>query len=1076
MSPKFEAVSPNVDIDALEKDVLSFWQEKDVFQRTMREREGNPSFVFYEGPPTANGKPGSHHVLSRAFKDLFPRYKTMNGFHVLRKAGWDTHGLPVEIAVEKELGIKHKSEIEEYGIAEFNEKCRESVFRLIEDWNELTERIAFWLDLDEAYVTFRRPYVESVWWILQQFWNKGLIYQGYKVVPYCPRCGTPLSSHEVSQGYAEIDDPSVYVRFKVKEEDNTYLLAWTTTPWTLPGNAAVTVGEKIDYVLAEGRVSADVPVERIYVAKARYDYAVLSQVQEGGGYEIVEEMKGTELLGKRYEPLYNYLPFEEDAHYVTGGDYVTIEDGSGLVHTAPAFGEDDLNTSHKHRLPVIVTVNSDGTFKEEVELVAGLWFKDADKVILRDLKDRGLLFKRENYRHNYPHCWRDKGPLMYYARDTWYIRTTEYRDKLVDLNNTINWVPDHIRTGRFGNWLENVKDWALGRERYWGTPLPVWMSDDPEVEHMVCVGSVAELEAKTGRDLTELDLHRPYVDEITWEEEVDGKTVTMRRVPELIDVWFDSGAMPVAQWGYPHMNKDQFEAQFPADYICEAVDQTRGWFYSLHAIATMLFEEVSYKNVICLGHIMADDGTKMSKSKGNIVEPWAVLDRYGADAMRWYMFTANQPGEPSRMGWRNPETQDEIPGIAEVLRNFYLKLWNTYSFFVTYANIDEFDAASPRIPLAERDLMDRWILSELNVLVQNVTQAYEDYDVIGATRPIEAFVDDLSNWYLRRSRRRFWQDENQQDKLAAYQTLHECLLKVALLLAPSMPFLSETLYQNLAVQQGVAQADSIHLSNWATVDEGVIDSDLNYQMQLVKRMVSLGHAARNEAGLKVRQPLAEVFFAVPTSETKAQTLLDFVDTVADELNVKSVKLMEQGSGMVNYSLKPVDTLGRELRKDFQAVRQAIVGAEDDVAAEWGRKLLAGEAIEIEANDKTFSLTTEQIIVKQTSAEGYAVAEEHGYLAALTTELTPELVSEGQAREIVRRIQTMRKDADFELSDRIALSFKAEGVLADVMTEYKDYICAETLAEEWHPDTLTNGDFKDVLELDGASIELSVHQV
>lgn len=1076
MSPKFEAVSPNVDIDALEKRILDFWQEKDVFQRTMQEREGNESFVFYEGPPTANGKPGSHHVLSRAFKDLFPRYKTMNGYYVLRKGGWDTHGLPVEIAVEKELGINHKSEIEEYGIAEFNEKCRDSVFRLIQDWNDLTERIAFWVDLDEAYVTYRRPYIESVWWILQQFWDKGLIYQGYKVVPYCPRCGTPLSSHEVSQGYAEVDDPSVYVRFRLKDEEDSYLLAWTTTPWTLPGNAAVTVGEKIDYVLAEGRVSPDAPVEKIYVAKARYEHAVLSQVQDGGGYEIVAEMKGTDLLGKRYEPLYNYIPFEGEAHYVTAGDYVTIEDGSGLVHTAPAFGEDDLNTGHKYNLPVIVTVNADGKFKDEVEPVAGLWFKDADKVILRDLKERGLLFKRENYRHNYPHCWRDKGPLMYYARDTWYIRTTDYRDKLVGLNNTINWVPEHIQQGRFGNWLENVKDWALGRERYWGTPLPVWVADDPEVDHMVCVGSVAELEEKTGRDLSELDLHRPYVDEITWEEEINGKTVTMRRVPELIDVWFDSGAMPVAQWGYPHMNQEQFESQFPADYICEAVDQTRGWFYSLHAIATMLFESVSYKNVICLGHILADDGTKMSKSKGNIVEPWAVLDRYGADAMRWYMFTANPPGEPSRMGWRDPETQDEIPGIAEVLRNFYLKLWNTYSFFVTYANIDNFDAAGEVIPVEERDLMDRWILSELNVLVKNVTDAYETYDVLGATRPIETFVDDLSNWYLRRSRRRFWQDDNPQDKLAAYQTLHECLLKVGLLLAPSMPFLSEALYQNLAVKQDVADADSVHLANWVEADEDLIDEELNYRMQLVKRMVSLGHAARNEAGLRVRQPLQEVFFAVPTSETHAQTLLDFADTVADELNVKSVKLMEQGSDMVSYGLKPVDTLGRELRKDFPAVRKAIVEAEGDLAAEWGRKLLDGETIQVEANGQIFDLSNEQVIVKQTSAEGYAVAEEHGYLAALTTELTPELVREGQAREIVRRIQTLRKDADFELSDRIALSFNAEGSLVDVMNEYKDYICAETLADEWHPGELTNGDFKDVLELDGETIELGVHQV
>ncbi|MCI0713531.1 MAG: isoleucine--tRNA ligase, partial [Chloroflexi bacterium] len=905
----FKPVSPQVDINALEKQVMELWREKDVFQRTMKEREGGPTYVFYEGPPTANGLPGSHHVLSRSFKDIFPRYKTMNGYFVRRKGGWDTHGLPVEIAVEKELGINHKSEIEEYGIAAFNEKCRESVFRNIQEWNALTERIAFWVDLDDAYVTFTRDYIESVWWILKQLWDKGLIYQGYKVVPYCPRCGTPLSSHEVSLGYEEVDDPSVYVRFKALDEENAYFLAWTTTPWTLPGNVALTVGEKIDYVKVKGRVGPDAPEEYLYVARDRLQDAVLSVVKEGGGYEVVEELKGKDLAGRHYDPLFKPYDVEQDYAYITLGTYVSTEDGTGIVHTAPAFGADDMETQRKYDLPVLVTVDADGHFKDGVNPVGGMWFKDADNVIVRDLRDRGLLFNRKNYRHNYPHCWRDKGPLMYYARDTWYIRTTDYRDELVDLNNTINWVPDHIRTGRFGNWLAEVKDWALGRERYWGTPLPVWVADDPDVDYMVCVGSIKELEMKTGQDLSDLDPHRPYVDDITWQEEINGKTVRMRRVPEIIDVWFDSGAMPVAQWGYPQHNQDLFEEQFPADYISEAVDQTRGWFYSLHAIATMVFDSVAYKNVICLGHIMADDGSKMSKSKGNIVEPWEVIERYGADNMRWYMFTASQPGESSRMGWRDPAVHDEIPGIAEVVRNFYLKLWNTYSFFVTYANIDKFDPKAylsqrkrdaikvirsdeqgpidqpsnliddiskmwsdanidkfnPKaetVPLAERDQLDQWILSALHALVRDVTQAFEKYDVIGATRPIEAFVDDLSNWYLRRSRRRFWQDDNSKDKQAAYQTLYECLVTVAKLLAPSMPFVAESLYQNLVVETGVSDVDSVHLAEWPKVDEAVIDEELNYKMALVQRMVSLALAARNEAGIRVRQPLSEVYFGV----------------------------------------------------------------------------------------------------------------------------------------------------------------------------------------------------------------------
>ncbi|NDJ86427.1 MAG: isoleucine--tRNA ligase [Chloroflexi bacterium] len=1077
MKTRFAPVSPKVDISALEDQVLHFWRDKSVFQRTMDERQSAPRFVFYEGPPTANGRPGSHHVLARSFKDLFPRYKTMQGYYVLRKGGWDTHGLPVEIEVEKQLGISQKSQIEEYGIAAFNKRCRESVFTYIEEWNRLTERIAFWVDLENAYATLTNDYIQSVWWILKQFWDKGLLYQGYKVVPYSPTSGTALSSHEVALGYQEIDDPSIYVRFKAADEDDTYFLGWTTTPWTLPANTALTVGEDIDYVKLEGRLAPDAPLERLYLAANLVDTVVTPRVQDGGGYEVVSRMKGSDLVGRHYEPLYTYMPVDrERAFFIAAGDYVSTDDGTGIVHTAPCFGVDDLSTAQKYGLPVLVTVNPDGRFKDEVELVAGMWFKDADKVISRDLRDRGLVFHLTTFRHNYPHNWRDKSPLMYYARDTWFIRTTAYRDQLVALNQTINWVPEHFKEGRFGNWLEDVKDWALGRERYWGTPLPIWVADDPEIDYKVCIGSIAELEAKTGQDLGELDLHRPYVDDITWEETVDGKTVTMRRVPEVIDVWFDSGSMPVAQWGYPFANQAMFESQFPADYICEAVDQTRGWFYSLHAIATMLFESVSYKNVICLGHIVAADGSKHSKSKGNIVEPWAVINRYGADAMRWFMFTASQPGDIKRMEWLPARGgEEEIPGIAEILRNFYLKLWNVYSFFVSYANIDNFDPATPPVPLAERDLLDQWILSELHALTREVTDALETFDVIGATRPIEDFVDDLSNWYLRRSRRRFWQEDDSQDKLAALQSLYQCLVTLAKLLAPSMPFLSEAMYRNLVTDP--AAPESVHLAAWPAYDAALIDASLNHKMQLVKRMVSLGHSARNNAEIKVRQPLAEASFALPSSEDP-QTLRELSDMIADELNVKSVRVLDlaESAGMVNYSLKPVDTLGRELRKDFPPVRQMLVNAEGDEAKAWGQKLLNGENIEIEVNGKSFSLLPEQVVVRQSGVEGFAVAEDHGYLAALSTDLTDELVREGQAREIVRHIQELRKDADFDLTDRISVTYQAQGDLEAVMQEFATYIAGETLAEKWQAGNPSDGEHVGMVELDGGELRVGIRRV
>ncbi len=1061
----FKAVHSQVDIAALEKEVLAYWREKNIFQRSMDEREGAKTYVFYEGPPTANGRPGSHHLISRAFKDMFPRYHTMRGEYVLRKGGWDTHGLPVEIEVQKQLGIEFKHEVEEkVGIAKFNEMCKESVFKYIQEWEDFTERIAFWVSLEDAYVTYHNDYIQSVWWILKRLWDKGLIYQGYKVVPYCPVCGTPLSSHEVSLGYEEVDDPSVYVRFAVRGIENTYFLAWTTTPWTLPGNVALAVGREIEYVLAEGKQSAEAPTERLYVAKALFEAVLQQHANEGGSYEVIDTLKGADLLGMHYEPLYSYLPAEGDYAYVTSGEFVSLEDGTGIVHMAPAFGADDMEVGQREGLPVLVTVDEQGKFIPEVELVAGMWFKDADKVIRRDLRERGLMFHEQNYKHNYPHCWRSKNPLMYYARDTWYIRTTEYRDKLVDLNNTIKWVPDHVRTGRFGKWLEDVKDWALGRERFWGTPLPVWVCDNPEIEHSVCIGSVKELEDLTGRDLSELDLHRPYVDDITWEVDIDGKKGTMRRVPEVIDVWFDSGAMPFAQWGYPFDHQEQFKAQYPADYICEAVDQTRGWFYSLHAISTLLEESVAYKNVICLGHILGSDGKKMSKSRPEtFVAPWDVLDTYGADAFRWYMYVSAPPGEPRVLSSEK---------IGDVVRSFYLTLWNVFSFFTTYAELDEFDPSAEQVPLDQRDALDRWVLGELNLLVEKVTAALDDYDATNATRPIETVVDDLSNWYLRRSRRRFWRTDNDQDKQAAYQTLYECLVTVAKLLAPSMPFLADKLYLALVRDVDEAAPDSVHLALWPQADPARVDDTLVEEMRLAKRLVSLGHSARNASGVRVRQPLAEAAFGVPSTHD-AEVVARMQALIAEELNVKQVKVLEATEGLVEYKLKPVDTLGRQLRGDFPAVRGAIVNGDAAQVAAWGKQLMSGEKITLEVNGKTFELGLDEIIVQQTGAAGYAVAENAGYLAALKTDLTEDLVQEGLAREVVRRIQTLRKDANLDISDRITVVYDASPALKVAIGRFSDYITGETLADTLtagQPATGQNG-LQD--EFDGEMLHLSI---
>ena len=1014
----FKPVSPKLNVTSMEENILKFWKHADIFKTTVEQRKGGPEYVFYEGPPTANGKPGVHHVLARAFKDMFPRYKIMRGYHVSRRGGWDTHGLPVEIEVEKQLGFNNKQQIEAYGIDKFNELCRKSVFTYIRDWERLTDRIAFWVDLEEAYVTYTNDYIESVWWILKNFWDKDLLYKGYKVVPYCPRCGTPLSDHEVALGYEEATDPSVFVRMPLVDQPDVSLLVWTTTPWTLPGNVAVAAHPDVEYVVVQR--DNEGTREKLILAK--------SLVQKVFGDEevlVLETLKGKRLSGVKYHPLFTFLPPDKPAHFVVLGDFVTTEDGTGLVHMAPAFGAEDMDMAREHNLPVLMTVQPDGAFIPEVTPWRGQFVKDADPLIIEDLRARGLLLKAESYTHTYPFCWRCHTPLLYYARDSWYIRTSAFRERLVELNNTINWVPEHVKTGRFGKWLENNIDWALSRERYWGTPLPIWECES--CHHREGIGSVQELSDKAGKDLSELDLHRPYVDEVHWDCPQCGGQ--MRRVPDLIDVWFDSGSMPVAQWHYPFENREKFAEQFPADYICEAVDQTRGWFYSLHAISTLLFDEISFRNVICLGLILDGEGQKMSKSKGNIIAPWDVLSVHGADAFRWYLYTATPPGQERRFS-------SEL--VGEVIRSFTLTLWNVYSFFVTYANLDKPTVTT--LPIATGDL-DRWLLSELNVLVRDVTEAYENYDVPNATRPIEAFVEKLSTWYLRRSRRRFWKSESDSDKQAAYSTLYTALVTVAKMLAPSMPFLAEELYQNLVRSVDEAAPESVHLAAWPAILPEMIDESLNRDMELVMRLVSLGHSARQKANRKVRQPLAEAAFSVGNASER-RAVETYADLFMDELNVKQVRLLDSSTEAIPHTVKPLPKqLGQKYGNKFPAIQKAILAMNPEDAA---HMLLAGEALQVQVNGDSYRVLPEEVEVKAVAKEGFAVAEEGAYVAALVTELTPQLVQEGLAREFVRRVQDLRKSADLDVADRIDLFIEASPGLQAAIEAHREYITTETL--------------------------------
>ncbi len=1047
----FQPVSSRFDAPRMEEEILKFWKAHQIFEKTKEQRQGAPEYVFFEGPPTANGKPGVHHVLARAFKDMFPRYRIMRGYHVVRRGGWDTHGLPVEIEVEKRLGFNTKRQIEEYGIEKFNELCRKSAFEYIREWEKLTERIAFWVDLEDAYVTYTNDYIESVWWILKNFWDKGLLYQGYKVVPYCPRCGTPLSDHEVALGYDEATEPSVFVRLPLVDKPGTSLLIWTTTPWTLPANVAVAAHPEVDYVVVEHALPEG-GMEKLILAEA-----LVERVFRQESVRVVERLKGKKLKGMRYQPLFTFLPLEKPAHYVVLGDFVTTEEGTGLVHIAPAFGAEDMAVALEFDLPVVMTIGPDGTFLPEVTPWRGQFVKDADPAIIQDLQTRGLLYRAETYTHTYPFCWRCHTPMLYYARESWYIRTSQFKDRLVALNQQINWVPEHIRDGRFGNWLANNIDWALSRNRYWGTPLPIW--ECSSCHHQLCVGSLAELSALAGRDLKDLDLHRPYVDEIVFPCPKCGER--MNRVTDLIDVWFDSGAMPVAQWHYPFENQEMFQRQFPADFICEAVDQTRGWFYTLHAISTMLFDSVCYRNVICLGLILDGEGRKMSKSLGNIIDPWDVINVHGADAFRWYLYTATPPGNERRFS---------VELVGEVIRNFTLTLWNVYAFFVNYANLTGWQPSGKETQITHT--LDRWILSELNVLVREVTRAYETYDVPGATRPIETFVERLSTWYLRRSRRRYAKSTSEEDRESAYYTLYTTLVTLAVLLAPAMPFLAEALYQNLARSVDAAAPESVHLTTWPECQEAWIDEALNRDMALVMRMASLGHAARQKANRRVRQPLAEAAFSVGNAEERG-VIERYADLLADELNVKHIRLLDTGGEAVAFSLKPLPRqLGQKYGNQFPALAKALAALDAESAA---RTVLAGQPLQVTVDGKTYEILPEEVEVRMQARAGFAVANEGPYLAALVTELTPELVREGLAREFVRRVQDLRKQTDFEMAARIHVFVEATPRLQEAIETHREYVMNEILADTLLFASLPAGAPVGEDEFDGEELRVAIQK-
>lgn len=1025
-----------------EKETLKFWKDNQIFEKSVQLRQGAPAYTFFDGPPTANGKPHIGHVLTRAMKDIIPRYKTMRGYDVLRKAGWDTHGLPVELEVEKELGLDGKEQIEQYGVIPFIQKCKESVWKYKGEWEVMSDRMGFWADMDNPYITYDNDYIESEWWALKAIYEKGLLYKGHKIVPYCPRCGTALSSHEVAQGYKEVKETSATVRFRVPDEENTYFLAWTTTPWTLPSNVSLCVNPDVTYayVRVDGK-------ETLIMAKD-----LIGTVLEGHETEIVKEVLGKELEYKHYEPLFECTRKAaggKDAFYVMVDDYVTTTDGTGIVHNAPAFGEDDYRVCKKYDLPFVQMVDSKGEMCGGTPW-DGVFVKKADPMVLKDLDERGLLFAAPRFEHSYPFCWRCDTPLIYYARSSWFIAMTKVKDRLIDYNRRINWIPETIKEGRMGNFLENVIDWGISRERYWGTPLPVWVCDKCGKIHVV--GSRKELSELTGCD-ENVELHKPYVDPLTWQCECGG---TMKREPVVIDCWFDSGSMPFAQWHYPFENKDKFERRYPANFISEAIDQTRGWFYTLSAIAACLFDSPAFLNCIVLGHVQDKEGRKMSKHIGNVVDPWVLLDNQGADAVRWYFYTSSMPWLPNRFS---------AEAVSESQRKYMGTFWNTYAFYILYADIDNFDPTRHKLVRENLTPMDRWILSRLNTLMGHVEAYLDDLKMTEAGREMQDFMDDLSNWYVRRCRERYWGKDMTPDKEAAYMTLYTVLKTMALISAPFTPFMSETMYQNMVRTVDKSAPESIHLCDWPKKDESFIDPELEANMAAVLDIVVLGRSARNAANIKNRQPVASMY-------VQGKALPDmYVSIIADELNVKEVKFVDDASSFISYRVKPqLKTLGPRYGKLLPKINQYLAGegVGNAVVAAHNR----GESYKFDIDGTEISLAAEDVLVSTEENAGFVTVTEHDLSVVLDTNLTPELIEEGFVREIVSKVQTMRKEAGFEVTDHIVLSHHGNSLIEGIFARHGAEIAADTLADSIK---LGSAGYVKDWEINGESVTLGVEK-
>ena len=1041
----YTKVDTNLNFVDREKEILKFWKDEDIAHKAVAQRRGADTFTFYDGPPTANGKPHIGHVLTRVIKDMLPRYQSMKGKNVLRKAGWDTHGLPVELEVEKAIGINGKEQIENYGIEPFIKNCRASVWKYKGMWEQFSDVVGFWADMEHPYITYENNFIESEWWALKEIWKKKLLYKGYKVVPYCPRCGTPLSSHEVAQGYKDITERSAIVKFKVKGED-AYFLAWTTTPWTLPSNLALCVNPNVDYVKI--RVANTV----YYLAEALVD-TVFEGVE--GDREVLEEMKGKALEYREYESLYPYAEGKlkgKKAFFVTNDDYVTTEDGTGIVHMAPAFGEDDNRVCQKYDIAFACFVNSRGEMTEDTDF-AGVFVKKADPMILKDLEEKGKLFKAPEFTHSYPHCWRCDTPLLYYARESWFIRMTAVKDELVANNNTVNWIPKSIGEGRFGNWIEHVQDWGISRNRYWGTPLNIWECENETCGHQHAMGSIEELKSMSDNCPDEIELHRPYIDKVTAKCPKCGGV--MHRVPEVIDCWFDSGSMPFAQWHYPFENKDIFEHRFPADFISEAVDQTRGWFYSLIAISTILFHKAPYKNVIVLGHVQDKDGRKMSKSKGNAVDPMDALTKHGADAIRWYFYENSAPWLPNRF-------HDDA--VQEGARKFMGTLWNTYAFFVLYANIDNFDPTQYMLDYDELPIMDKWCLSRLETMVKEVDSDLGSYRVTEAAKALQTFVDELSNWYVRRSRSRFWAKGMEADKIHAYMTLYTALVTMVKAAAPMVPFITESIYQNLVRSVDKAAPESVHLADFPTVHEAWIDTELETMMHEVLEIVVLGRAARNEANIKNRQPIGQMFVKAP-----AELSAFYRQIVEEELNVKSVVFKDDMEAYLSYSFKPqFRILGPKVGKAMGGIQKALKNLHGHEAKEALDK--TGE-FKVTVSEDTFTLTREDVEVTMAQTEGYNCQRYGSVTIALETTLSPELVEEGFVRELISKIQTMRKENGFEVQDRITVGMKDNEKLEKIVRKNEAFLKEITLANEVTYNAVQG--FEKAWNINGEKVTLSV---